>query len=115
MHGHGHRGPLGDLLLDIGDGVGALVIHTPAYLFEREIEVSPLGADSRRVHTVVRRFEGRGRASFAAVFPELAEGEYRIWTDDPDLPTVASIQSGEVTEVDWSAPEEGSAAAPPSP
>jgi len=40
---------------------------------------------------------------FAGVYPELAAGTYRIWTDDPALPDRVTIVGGEVAEVDWRA------------
>jgi len=38
---------------------------------------------------------------FAAVLAALPEGNYRIWTDDPQLRNAVTIRSGEVAEVDW--------------
>src|ERR1017187_7453133 len=47
---HGPTGP-GTVMLDIGPGVGALILHTPRELAGHEIEISPAGAQgARRSH-----------------------------------------------------------------
>jgi hypothetical protein len=38
---------------------------------------------------------------FAAIYPELKAGHYRIWGDDPDLTDRVTITAGSVAEVDW--------------
>jgi hypothetical protein len=41
----------GSVVLDLGPGIGALVLHTPPELDGREIEISPLGSTpARRTH-----------------------------------------------------------------
>jgi len=100
IHHHDPEGT-GDLVLDIGGDVGALVVQTRGDRLGTEIEISRQGAESERTHNVVRERRVGGRPAFAAVFPDLPAGEYRIWTDDPDLPSRASIAGGQVTEVDW--------------
>src|SRR5712691_6550093 len=89
-----------DLVLDIGKGVGALVIYTPVELREQEIEVSREG-ESKRVHTQVHERVVNGRTMFAGVFPDLAAGRYVIWTDVPRPVNEVTITAGEVAEVDW--------------
>jgi hypothetical protein len=86
------------VVLDIGGEFGALVLYTPAALHGREIEVSPVGRDNARVHTAVLERSFNGRRVFAAVYPELAAGEYRVWLD-AHLPKV-TITAGAVTELD---------------
>ncbi len=90
----------GSVLLDIGDGVGALVVLAGAALEGREIEVSPEDNAARRTHTeVLRRVLGR-ETMFAAVFAGLAAGSYSLWRDVlTDVPV--RIREAEVTEVDW--------------
>jgi hypothetical protein len=92
---------LEDVVLDIGEGVGALVLYTGPELAEREIEVSPIGEDGSRTHTAVHERRVTGRAVFAGVFPELPAGDYRFWTDEPQPVERFTIRSGVVTEVDW--------------
>ena len=88
-------------MLDIGPGAGALVIYTNDDLRGDEIEISPFGQDSKRVHTdVLRRTVGAGIVN-AAVFGSLGEGEYRVWHRTLDEPVAVGIRGGEVTELDW--------------
>lgn len=90
-----------DVVLDIGDGVGALIIYTAAELRGREIEVSPKGSNAARIHADVHeRVVGR-HTVFTAIFPSLNEGEYTIWNHDPMRTTIVMIVGGQVAEVDW--------------
>ena len=89
-----------EVVLDIGDGVGALIIYTRPELLGKEIEVSQ-GDEGRRVHTEVLERRINNRPVFAAVFASLAEGHYRIWGFDPKPVNDVTIASGEVAEVDW--------------
>lgn len=84
------------VVLDIGGDVGALVLYTRPELHGQEIEVSPLGDDARRVHSAVLERYVNGRVLFAAVYPELAEGEYVVCC--PGQPRF-SICGGAVAEV----------------
>jgi hypothetical protein len=90
-----------DVVLDIGKGVGALLIYTKPELRGMEIEVSRVGDDVRRIHAEVLERRGGGQPIFAAVLAALPEGDYRIWTDDLRLRNAVTIRSGEVAEVDW--------------
>jgi hypothetical protein len=90
------------LVLDIGDGVGALVLQTTEDAAGLEIEVSPAGG-GRRTHTIVRRRRLGGRDVFAGVYPELSAGEWIVHgADGRPLGTVV-IGSGRVTEFDGGA------------
>jgi hypothetical protein len=90
-----------DLVLDIGDGIGALILYTTPELSGHEIEVSRLGSEGNRVHTAIHERRVNGRTVFAGVYPELPEGQYRIWSEDPSKPTTFTIVSGRITEIDW--------------
>jgi hypothetical protein len=90
-----------DLVLDIGEGVGALVLYTDPDLVGQEIEVSFSSQDRPRTHTAVHERRVMGRTVCAGVYPELPAGDYRIWTDEPRPVTEFTIVSGRVTEVDW--------------
>lgn len=90
-----------DVVLDIGDGVGALILYTGRQLRGAEIEVSRVGEDGKRVHTAIHERRLHGQTLFAGVYPDLPEGNYLIWTDDPDRPASCTIVGGQVTEVDW--------------
>ena len=91
------------VVLDIGDDVGALVLYTPAAHAGQEIEVSPAGDDGRRTHTGVLLRRLGSRTFYAAVYPALHAGVWRIWTDDSALTDRVLIAGGVVTELDWRA------------
>jgi hypothetical protein len=104
MHWHRHepeRVQTDDLVLDIGDGFGALVLYTGPELVGSEIEVSLKTQEHLRTHSAVHERRVQGAVVFAGVYPELAEGEYRIWSDAPRTVTEFTIVSGRVTEIDW--------------
>ena len=76
--GYGERAPTGHVVLDIGDDIGALIVHTTEELRGREIEASPHGHDWLGTHTAVLERRLGGRTLFAAVFPALPAGAYTI-------------------------------------
>ena len=49
------------VVLDLGDGVGALIVHTDPELLGDEVDISPAGDDGHRQHKQVlrRRWEPR--------------------------------------------------------
>ena len=86
------------MLLDIGEGVGALVVHAPAALCGVEIEIARRGETNAFVHTEVRERRLPEGSVYAGVFVELPEGDYTLLdveAPDRDL----TIHSGRVTEV----------------
>jgi len=89
---------VGTVVLDIGDGVGALVVHAPATLCGVEIEIARRGETHAFVHTEVRERRLPEGTVYAGVFVELPEGDYTLLDvacPDRDL----TIRSGRVTEV----------------
>jgi hypothetical protein len=89
------------VVLDIGRDIGALIIYTVPELRGQEIEVSPLGSDTRRVHVEVLERRINGRPIFAAVFPGLRAGDYDIWNNSTNPSDRVTIVGGEVASVDW--------------
>ena len=90
------------VVLDIGPGVGALVIYTREHLAGAEIEVRGSRLNERRVHAIVHRRRAGSRFVFAAVFQALDEGDYELWWGSREDPVDrAIISGGQVTEVDW--------------
>ncbi len=88
-----------DIVLDIGDGVGALIIYTSEKLRGYQIDVSLEGIENaKRVHTDVLERVIAGRQVFAAVFAELPEGEYVTWSDPAQTLTIVS---GGIAELNW--------------
>ncbi|SRR6266849_3163129 len=102
MTEHYHEADLEQgVMVDVGPGAGALVIYTGSELRGQEIEISPVGHDSKRVHTDVLRRKTAGGPVFAAVFGSLVEGDYRLWHASRSNQATVRIVDGQVTELDW--------------
>jgi hypothetical protein len=91
------------VVLDIGDGLGALIVYTEPELHGIEVEISPTGADGQRSHKEVLERGEAGRVAFTAVFDRLAEGTYTLWIDDVALARDVEVTGGAVAELDWTA------------
>ncbi len=88
-------------MLDIGDGVGALVVHTPAALAGVEIELARRGEARAFVHTEVRERRLPDGSVYAGVFAAVPAGDYTLLgTGASDMCNV-TIREGHVTEVHW--------------
>jgi len=113
-HSHGAAGAAAELLpdsspvaavvLDIGDGFGAVVIDTPPWLEGHEIEIRKVGTEWRGVHTAVRARLIPTGTQYAAVFGSLAEGRYdlRVRGDLDESPVLSlDVTSASVTYSLW--------------
>jgi hypothetical protein len=102
-HALGPSGP-GTVVLDLGAGVGALVLYTTPDLDGREIEISrdddPSG---RRTHSQVRARHLPAGTKHAAVYPGLPAGQYTLWAGDRDVAGTVVIAGGQVTNWSWPA------------
>jgi hypothetical protein len=99
----GPSGP-GTVVLELGADVGALVLHTPAELDGREIEISPEEAvTGPRTHSMVRPRHMTNGTRYAAVYPDLAAGPYTIWADERRPAGRVVIAGGRVTNWSWPA------------
>jgi hypothetical protein len=87
------------VMLDLGPGVGALVLHTGADLHGAEIEISPTGSDDARSHKQVHERPAGGRPLYAAVFDSLPAGEYTLWLDDAPLRRGVAVAGAVVTDI----------------
>ena len=87
------------VMLDLGPGVGALVLHTAAALHGMEIEISPTGCDDERSHKQVHERPVAGRPLYGAVFESLAAGEYTLWLDDRPLRRNVAVADAAVTDI----------------
>jgi len=85
--------------LDIGDGRGALVIYPDERYRGREIEISPVPGDGRRVHTGVHERFTRAGSALTAIFGSLAAGGYVVWSDDTTVGPTVTVAEGVVTEL----------------
>src|SRR5277367_2565578 len=96
-HGHGHgpghsHGAGGEnyaarphpehVVLDIGDDIGALIVHTDAAMNGVEVEISATDQDDRRTHKDVLERQINGRPAYTAVFDNIHEGSYTLWVED---------------------------------
>jgi hypothetical protein len=103
VHHHHMLAPSGQgtVVLNIGAGVGALVIHTPGSLHGHEIEVSPVADPAARTHAAVRARYVRGGVLWSVVIDNLAEGRYVVWRDPSTPLAEVDVTGGFVTEYEW--------------
>lgn len=117
MHDHGgenysaraHPEPV---VLDIGEDIGALIIHTDAAMHGVEVEISATGQDDCRTHKDVLEREISGRPAYTAVFDKLREGTYTLWVEGAARARNVGIMGAEVAQLDWSGAGMPSAASP---
>ena len=92
----------GSVVLDLGPGAGALVLHAPPELVGCEIQLSPRDPSSgATTHSVVRSRRTAGGAQYAAVYPGLRPGEYVAWLNDRGAELPVIVRSGQVTAATW--------------
>ncbi len=97
----GPSGP-GTVVMELGAGVGALVLYTPADLDGTEIEISrDDDSDAGRTHSRVRQRHMATVTKYAAVYPGLPAGRYTIWRDEHTSAAAATITGGQVTNCRW--------------
>ena len=89
------------VVLDLGDGIGALIVHADPALHGVEVEISPTGHDERRQHKEVLERRAGDRAAFTAVFDALDAGSYTLWVDDIARARDVPIDGGAIAELDW--------------
>ena len=90
------------MVLELGPGIGALILHAPPELDGREIEVSPLGQfPAQRTHSRVRPRNTGSQTRYAAVYPQLAAGNYTIWKNEDTPAATVTIHSGQATTTWW--------------
>jgi hypothetical protein len=87
------------VMLDLGPGVGALVLHTGEELHGAEIEISPTGSDEDRSHKQVHDRPVGGRPHYAAVFDGLPAGEYTLWLGGRPLRREVAVAGAVVTDL----------------
>jgi hypothetical protein len=87
----------GTVVLEIGADTGALILHAPADLAGREIEISPAGEPARRRHASIRQRRTGGGTGHAAIYDRLAPGTYTIWRNHDTPAATITITGGQVT------------------
>jgi hypothetical protein len=95
----------GSVVLELGSGIGALVLHTPPELDGAEIEISqanqPDHPPAKRTHSQVRQRITPGGTKFAAVYPNLSAGQYTIWQDATTPAITVTVDGGQITAAWW--------------
>ena len=95
----GPSGP-GTVIMELGAGVGALILYTPADLDGAEIEIS-LDPATRRTHSRVRPRRAPAGTRYAAVYPGLPAGCYTIWRDERRPAGTVTVTGGQVASCRW--------------
>jgi hypothetical protein len=89
------------VVLDIGEDIGALIIHTDVPMIGAEVEISAAGHDDSRTHKDVLEREINGCPAYTAVFDKLREGTYTLWVDDVARAQDVVVTGGAIAELDW--------------
>lgn len=89
------------VVLDIGDDVGALIVHTDPDMHGVEIEISPVGDDGRRSHKQVLERNIDHHPAFTAVFDGLPAGAYTLWMEGLARARGVIVEASAVAELDW--------------
>lgn len=89
------------VVLEIGDEIGALIIHADAAMCGEEIEISRTGEDDHRSHKEVLERRAGQDAAYTAVFDHLAEGTYTLWRDGEPRVRHVRIAGGSIAELSW--------------
>lgn len=87
-------------MLDIGEDVGALVVHAGSPLLGHEVEARPVTGDSRPTHADVLERHTRQGPLYAAVIPGLLAGKYTVWLDGSLPWGDVGVLAGQVAELD---------------
>jgi hypothetical protein len=85
--------------IDVGAGRGALVIYPDERFRDREIEISRVDGDGRRVHTGVHERGTHAGAVLTAIFGSLPSGDYVVWQDAMTAGPTVTVPEGTVTEL----------------
>jgi hypothetical protein len=95
----GPTGP-GAVALELGAGIGALILVTPPELAGHEIEISPV-TGGHRTHSLVRERRTASGTSHAAVYPALPAADYTIYRPDGTTIGRVTIPGGQATRYRW--------------
>ena len=98
-----HHGPSfdGSVVLDIGGSIGAVVLHVPAELAGLEIDIDGISPGATSTHSLVRPRLMPTETLYAAVYPGLPEGSYRIPATAGHPAADVEVVGGAVAQVDW--------------
>jgi hypothetical protein len=108
---HDHRyGPsqAASVILDLGADIGALIIEADKSLLGVEIEISPVPQAEEttvpvRTHSMVRERLTHPHPTYDAVYPDLKQGSYTIWSGPQTPQATVEITGGRITRHRYSA------------
>jgi hypothetical protein len=89
------------VVLDIGEDVGALIIHAAPEMHGVEIEISPAEDDERRSHKEVLERDAGGEPAYTAVFDQLPAGTYTLWSEGVARVRGVAVAGGQIAELNW--------------
>jgi hypothetical protein len=98
-HGIGSPAASASVALDIGDGLGALVIMPSERFRGREIEISRVDDDGPRVHTGVHERASHVGSTLTAIFGSLPAGQYVVWEEASTAGPVVEVPDGAVAQI----------------
>jgi hypothetical protein len=90
----------GSVMLDIGEDVGALVVHVDSPLLGHEVEARPVGGPQRPMHADVLERQTPHGPLYAVVIPGLLAGRYTVWLDGSLPWGDVEVSAGLVAELD---------------
>jgi hypothetical protein len=98
-----HHGPShdGSVVLDIGADIGAIALYVPESMAGVEIDVIGVGPGTVTTHSLVRPRVMPGTTLYAAVYPGLPQGAYRIPAAAGFPSLDVQVCGGAVAEVSW--------------
>ncbi len=85
----------GTVILDIGNDVGALVLHASSEWLGREVDLIPDDQSVPHTHSAVRERRSPEGSKYAAIYPQLRAGQYTVEGSRQRL----TIVGGRVTEI----------------
>jgi hypothetical protein len=91
------------VVLEIGEDVGALIVHADRELHGVEIEISPAERDGHRSHKEVLERDAGGAPAYTAVFDQLPAGMYTLWSEGVARVRGVNVAGGQIAELDWHA------------
>lgn len=89
------------VVLDIGENVGALIVHADPEMHGVEVEISPEGDDSGRSHKEFLERRAGSDPAYTAVFDGLRAGRYTLWVAGESRARGVAVGGGRVAELDW--------------
>ena len=91
------------VVLEIGEDLGALIVHTGPDMHGVEIEISPAAADDRRSHKQVLERRSGAEPAYTAVFDQLSAGTYTLWSEGVARVRGVEVPASSVAELRWPA------------